>query len=220
MDIIHLLEVLNPLENVVTVKIDNDKNLFTMFGDLLITLAPAVIAGIAMVVSYKQFKTSLHRQSEQFELGIKQQINTLKINTQLATEVELMKEDCKALRETYVSYLDITSLLYRNQCDFKNYSGQLDDDAIKNRNVAHENIMTYSSKFLQTRILLFSYLNLEIPEEKKLQECIIAIGDCTFNGDGTGKDIGKLQGDGAILCFELIKRKRQAIFSLVETITD
>lgn len=175
MDIIHLLEVLNPLENVVTVKIDNDKNLFTMFGDLLITLAPAVIAGIAMVVSYKQFKTSLHRQSEQFELGIKQQINTLKINTQLATEVELMKEDCKALRETYVSYLDITSLLYRNQCDFKNYSGQLDDDAIKNRNVAHENIMTYSSKFLQTRILLFSYLNLEIPEEKSSKNVLLLL---------------------------------------------
>ncbi|ECE4329344.1 hypothetical protein DB187_05275, partial [Salmonella enterica] len=90
MDIIHLLEVLNPLKNVVTIKIDNDKGLFTTIAEFLIAMAPTLIAVIAMWYSYKQFKISLRSQSEQFRLGLKQQTNALKINTQLATEIELV----------------------------------------------------------------------------------------------------------------------------------
>ncbi|MDN8599032.1 hypothetical protein Q0A17_06335 [Citrobacter sp. S2-9] len=220
MDIIHLLEVLNPLEKVVTVKIDNDKSVFETTGEFLIAIAPTLIAVFAMWYSYKQFKTSLRSQSEQFKLGMNQQINTLKINTKLATEVELMKDDCKVLRETFVSYVDITSLLYNNKLDYKQYSLLTGEEAIKRRDLAHENIMVYSSKFSQTRMLLISYLNLADPDERTFYDCIVAIGYCAFNGDGTGNDLGKLQGEGAIHCFELIKKKRQAILGLAETITD
>lgn len=209
MDIIHLLEVLNPLKNVVTIKIDNDKDLFTTIVEFLIAMAPTLIAVIAMWYSYKQFK-----------LGLKQQTNALKINTQLATEIELIKDECKVLRETYVGYIDDASSLYSNHLDYKQNSGSTEEYAIERRNKAHENIMVCSNKLMQKRMLIISYLNLEDSEEKKFYDCIIAISNCAFNGDGTGKDIGSLQGEGAKFCFELIKRKRQAILSLAETITD
>ncbi|QLS05450.1 hypothetical protein HV327_07520 [Citrobacter freundii] len=220
MDIIHLLEVLNPLKNVVTIKIDNDKGLFTTIAEFLIAMAPTLIAVIAMWYSYRQFKISLRSQSEQFRLGLKQQTNALKINTQLATEIELIKDECKVLRETYVGFIDDASSLYSNHLDYKQNSDSTEEYAIERRNKAHENIMVCGNKLMQKRMLIISYLNPEDPEEKKFYDCIFAISSCAFNGDGTGKDLGSLQGEGAKFCFELIKRKRQAILSLAETITD
>ncbi|HFU1238230.1 TPA: hypothetical protein ACGQTC_003107 [Citrobacter braakii] len=220
MDIIHLLEVLNPLQNVITVKIDNDKGGFATFSDFIIAVAPTVIAGFAIWFSYRQFKISQSKQIEQFNHGIKQQINELKINTQLATEVELMKDESKALREAFVSFVDVASSIYSSKSDFKQYAERLGEDALKHQQLSCQAIIANSSKFLQARLLLISYLNLDDPEEKNFYDCIIAIGDCAFNGDGTGEDLGILQGKGASLCFKLIKKKRDAILSLVDNITD
>lgn len=220
MEIIHLLEVLNPLKNVVTLKVDNDKDLFSTISEFLIAIAPALIAGIAMWYSYKQFKISLQNQSEQFRLGLKQQIHTLKINTQLATEVELIKDECKMLREVFVDYLDCTSFLFKNHFEYKQYSDNTGSFSTESRNKAYENIILYNNKALQKRMMLLSYLNLDIPEEKTFFDCIVDILNCATNADTTGGDLGTLQGRGAHLCFELIKKKRQAILSLAETITD
>ena len=220
MEIIHLLEVLNPLKNVVTIKVDNDKDLFSTISDFLIAIAPTLIAGIAMWYSYKQFKIGLQNQSEQFRLGLKQQIHTLKINTQLATEVELMKDECKMLREVFVDYLDCTSFLFKNHFEYKRYSDNTGSFSNESRNKAYENIILYNNKALQKRMMLLSYLNLDIPEEKTFFDCIVDILNCATNADTTGSDLGTLQGHGAHLCFELIKKKRQAILSLAETITD
>lgn len=220
MDIIHLLEVLNPLKNVVTIKIENDKELFASISDFLIGIAPTLIAVIAMWYSFKQFKISLKNQSEQFRLGIKQQNNALKVNTQLATEVELTKDECKVLREVFVDYLDCTSFLYSSYFEYKHHSKNSTAFANESRNKAFENIKLYNNKALQKRMLLLSYLNLEIPEEKIFFDCVVDIINCAANGDGTGTDLGTLQGHGARLCFELIKNKRQAILRLAETITD
>lgn len=219
MDIIHLLEVLNPLKNVVTIKIDNDKNAFGAAVDFLIAIAPTLIAVFAIWYSYKQFKISLHNQNEQFKLGLKQQTNALKINTQLATEIELIKDECRVLRETFVSFLESASLIYNSKVEFNQNLDKTEAYAIERRNQSHENIMSISIKLMQNKMLLLSYLNLEDPEEEKFNECINAITNCAFNGDGTGKDLGTLQGEGAHFCFELIKRKRQAILNLAETIT-
>lgn len=220
MEIIHLLEVLNPLKNVVTIKVDNDKELLSTISDFLIAIAPTLIAGLAMWYSYKQFKISLKNQSEQFRLGLRQQISTLKINTQLATEVELIKDECKMLREVFVDFLDCTSFLFNNHFEYKRYLNNTDEFSIESRNRAFENIKIYNNKALQKRMLLLSYLNLDIPEEKIFFDCIVDILNCAIKGDATGTDLGALQGHGAHLCFELIKKKRQAILCLAETITD
>lgn len=220
MDIIHSLEVLNPLKNVVTIKIENDKELFASISDFLIAIAPTLIAVIAMWYSYKQFKISLKNQSDQFKLGLKQQNYTLKINTQLATEIELIKDECKMLREGFVAFMDNASILYANHLEYEQNSKRFDEYSIECRNKAFENIKTYSNKLVQERMLILSYLNLENAEEETFYDCLIDITNCAINGDGTGSDLGTLQGLGANLCFELIKKKRQAILNLAQTITD
>ncbi|HGH3374010.1 TPA: hypothetical protein ACJIK4_003539 [Kluyvera cryocrescens] len=220
MDIIHLLEVLNPLKNVVTIKVDNDKDLFSTISEFLIAIAPTLIAVIAMWYSYKQFKISIKNQNEQFKLGLKQQASALKINTQLATEIELVKDECKILREAYVAFLECASYLYTSHLEFKQNSNNTNPHIIELRNKAFENIKLYTNKLTQERMLILSYLNLENPEEKIFFNCIVDITNCAMTGDGTGSDIGALQGKGATLCFELIKNKRQAILNLAQTITD
>ncbi|MDT7128045.1 hypothetical protein RQL77_03010 [Citrobacter braakii] len=220
MDIIHLLEVLNPLKNVVTIKIDNDKDLLTTIAEFLIAIAPTLIAGIAMWYSYKQFKISLKSQSEQFRLGLKQQTNALKINTQLATEIELVKDECKVLRESYVAFMDNASIVYNSRLEHKQYSDNTSDYAIEHRDKAYENIKLYTNKLIQERMLILSYLNIENPEEETFLDCINDITTLAVNANGTGGDLGTLQAHGAHLCFELIKKKRQAILSLAESVTD
>ncbi|EAY2410941.1 hypothetical protein D0X60_11035 [Salmonella enterica] len=220
MDIIHLLEVLNPLKNVVTIKIDNDKGLFTTIAEFLIAMAPTLIAVIAMWYSYKQFKISLRSQSEQFRLGLKQQTNALKINTQLATEIELVKDECKVLRESYVALVDYTSILYGSHLEYKQHSENTSEYAIEHRDKAYENIKTYTNKLLQERMLILSYLNIENREEEEFLDRINGLVNFVVKSNGTAADLGTLQAHGANLCFALIKNKRQAILCLVETITD
>lgn len=87
MDILNLLEVLKPSGNVVTVRIDNAKDGLETLYDFIITLAPTIIAIVAIIASYYQFLRSMAQQQDQFSRGVEQQINNLKLSVKLATEV-------------------------------------------------------------------------------------------------------------------------------------
>ncbi|MCK7247839.1 hypothetical protein [Enterobacter asburiae] len=97
MDIIQLLEVLKPAKDVVTVQIASQKDQLAPWIDLAKAVLPAAatagVAWLAMKNSHRQFDKSSERQATEFKLGIEQQVSTLKINTQLATEVALKKEN-------------------------------------------------------------------------------------------------------------------------------
>lgn len=93
MDIIHLLEALKPAGNVVTVKIDDGKSWWESLSTFVITILPALFAGVTLWVSYRQFKS-----------GIRQQVNEMRLSTKLATEVELKKMPAEKLdKPTYHS---------------------------------------------------------------------------------------------------------------------
>lgn len=220
MDIIHLLEVLKPLNNVVTIKIDNDKDLFATISEFLIAIAPSLIAVIAVWYSYKQFKIGLRNQSEQFKLGLKQQTNALKINTQLATEIELIKDECKLLKDSYVALVNNASIVHNSHAEYEQLLGQPGDYAFATRNNAYENIKIYTNKLLQERMLILSYLDMGKPEEKRFLDCIDSIVNFAVNERGKGGELGTLQAQGANVCFELIKKKRQKILDLAKTIPD
>lgn len=228
MDIIHLLEVLKPLNNVVTIKIDNDKELFTSIFDFLIAIAPTIIAALAMWYSYKQFNISLKNQSVQFRLGLKQQANALKINTQLATEIELVKDECKTLRESYVAFMDNSSIVYHSHKERNKYveiEAEADTETLaayarEQRDKAYELIKLHTNKLIQERMLMLSYLDVSDTKEKEFLDCINEITTFAVDAKGEAGKLGALQAQGANLCFELIKKKRQKILDLAKTIPD
>lgn len=109
MDIIQLLEVLKPAKDVVTVQVASQKDLLTPWFDLAKSVLPAAatafVAWRAMNRSHRQFEITSERQAGEFAKGIEQQTKTLKIQTQIATEVELKKEECRSVRDSCASFL-------------------------------------------------------------------------------------------------------------------
>lgn len=160
MDIIQLLEVLKPVKNVVTVQIASNKDGWDSFIDLLKSVLPAaataVVAWLAMNKSHRQFEKNAERQSIEFKLGIEQQTKTLKIQTQLATEVDLKKETCKGVRDACSHFLTSANQACLQSVAYKLAKSRAEyEDA----STAHELFMVAMHEMATSKILLLSYLN-------------------------------------------------------------
>lgn len=135
MDIIQLLDVLRSSDHAITVKVVNDSQFLDSLGKILIAIVPAIISFLALLFSYWQFKANTQKQSEQFALGIEQQLKTLRLNTQLATEIELKKEVCKEVRAAYVVFMKNHSELYAAKLNYKSLCDREDAEGDKKGNL-------------------------------------------------------------------------------------
>ncbi|MEB6412152.1 hypothetical protein [Enterobacter vonholyi] len=168
MDIIQLLEVLKPAKDVVTVQIASQKDPLTPWFDLAKAVLPAAatafVAWRAMNRSHRQFEITSTRQAAEFDKNLAQQTKALRVQTQIATEIEIKKEECRNVRDTCAQYLSLAleSNRYKNDFDLASeYILKGNTQFIEKRNVAHENYLESSRKTLSARMLLMTYLNPE-----------------------------------------------------------
>lgn len=219
MDILNLLEVLKPASHVVLVKMENSSNLWDSVSKVLIAILPAFISFIALLFSYYQFKSNMRNQSEQYALGIKQQLMSLKLNTQLATEIELKKDVCKEVRAAFISFMKHHAEQYHAKVDYKDLLGNSDTESVRERKRLHEIVMEKAQLIMENKVLLDSYLDLSDPEEFKFFQSLNELSSIALSGgDGTGADLGAAQGKCSALCFNFIEKRRKEITSLVDTI--
>lgn len=168
MDIIQLLEVLKPAKDVVTVQIASQNDPLTPWFDLAKAVLPAAatafVAWRAMNRSHRQFEITSKRQAAEFDKNLAQQTKALRVQTQIATEIEIKKEECRNVRDTCAQYLSLAleSNRYKNDFDMAaEFILKGNTEFIEKRNVAHENYLESSRKTLSARMLLMTYLNPE-----------------------------------------------------------
>lgn len=168
MDIIQLLEVLKPAKDVVTVQIASQNDPLTPWFDLAKAVLPAAatafVAWRAMNRSHRQFEITSKRQAAEFDKNLAQQTKALRVQTQIATEIEIKKEECRNVRDTCAQYLSLAleSNRYKNDFDLAaEFILKGNTEFIEKRNVAHENYLESSRKTLSARMLLMTYLNPE-----------------------------------------------------------
>ena len=168
MDIIQLLEVLKPTKDVITVQIASQKDPLTPWFDLAKAVLPAAatafVAWRAMNRSHRQFEITSKRQAAEFDKNLAQQTKVLRVQTQIATEIEIKKEECRNVRDTCAQYLSLALESDRYKNDF-NLAAEFilkgNTEFIEKRNVAHENYLESSRKTASARMLLMTYLNPE-----------------------------------------------------------
>ena len=83
MDVFQLLEAIRPQDKVITVQVSSPKDYLAY----LFTLAPSVVAILALIFSAWQFKAT-----------IKNQLRLAQINAKLSTDIEIKKEWCREVR--------------------------------------------------------------------------------------------------------------------------
>ncbi|WP_393950032.1 hypothetical protein [Kluyvera intermedia] len=220
MDIIHFLEVLKPAENVITVKIDSNKETFEAIGDFIIAIAPTIIAGLAMWYSYLQFKANLKTQTEQFQVGVRQQISALKISTQLATEVELQKENCKGVREAIVQLLNHATEAYTAKIQFRRKlkwykklkdnipDSDYEEKLYEIRKPYHDSL----KRFRDTEMLMQTYL--DDSEDDAFRVSITTLDLCIRDFNSTGADNKAAKKLCLDLCKSYLKRQQEKIKNL------
>lgn len=219
MDMLNLLEVLKPASHIVTVKMENNSTFWDSFSKILIAILPAFISFIALLFSYFQFKANTRNQSEQYALGIEQQLMTLKLNTRLATEIELKKDVCKEVRAAFIGFMKHHAELYQAKAIYSNLKDKTDAESLKKRRELNKAIIAKTQIMIESKLLLDSYFDLNDPEDKEFYELINKATDIAMTGgDGSGSDLGYLQGKCSRLCFQYIERRRKEITSLVDTI--
>ncbi|TNV17868.1 hypothetical protein FH968_17565 [Buttiauxella sp. B2] len=226
MDIIQLLEVLKPAKDVVTVQIANDKDQWASVVDLLKAVIPAIVTGgvawLAMSKSHQQYKENSNRQSEEFKLGIEQQLKTLKLNARLATDIELKKENCREVRVACIKYLSEANSIQgirSNRAMFENLAKQYPD----NTNYVNE-FYNETAIFMQAKtnlsnhfLLLLSHLNEK--GDADLHSAIVGVYDNFGINDSTTPSAA---GDSTAACSnelrKYISRKQQEIIALTDSI--
>ncbi|MCM7773690.1 hypothetical protein M8S83_16430 [Enterobacter asburiae] len=218
MDILNLIEVLKPSSHVVTVKMENDSSFWDYLSKILIAILPAFISFIALLFSYFQFKTNMRAQSEQYALGIQQQLKTLKLNTRLATEIEMKKDICKEVRAVYIAFMRNHSELYSAKLAYKSLVDREDEEGISKRENAHEVVMKYSQLSLESKMLLDSYLDLSDPHDVEFFKSLNTISNMAFGAECTGTELGEAQGMCAGICYQYLARRHKEITGLVDTI--
>lgn len=226
MDIIHLLEALNPVGNVVTVKIDNDKDTFEAVADFIIAIAPTVIAGLAMWYSYKQFKSNMESQSEQFRQGIQQQINSLRVTTQLATEVELKKENCKGVRDACVQLLSHANDAYTSKVKYRRMKIKInklrgkEDDSELDRKLedSHKPHVDALKRFREAEYLIETYLDEN--DDEAFRESIRELDACIRREDFTGEENKVAKKNCLTMCQAYLKRQQQEITQLSKSLNN
>lgn len=221
MDIIQLLEVLKPAKDVVTVQIASQKDQLTPWLDLAKAVLPAAatagVAWVAMKNSHRQFEKNSKRQSSEFRLGIEQQIKSLRIQTQLATEVDLKKDICKNVRNACAEYLKHALELERQNDNYKlacEYIEKGGPGFVEKRNVAHELRMKASADMLYSKMILLTYL--DPIEDAEFQKVISEVSDCAHTDNNM--DVGSASGLCLKVCREYIARKHKEIVELTESI--
>ena len=219
MDLLNLLEVLKPLDHVVSIKVFNDAGVWDSASKVAIAIIPALISFLALLFSYFQFKSNIRYQSQQFSIGIEQQLKALKLNTRLATEIELKKDVCKEVRAAFVSFMKHHSQQYSAKNEYESIKNNNDDLSYKRCKVLHEKIMASAQSIMEGKFLLDSYLDLNEPDAKELNDALNEITTISITGgDGTGADLGRAQAICSSKCFHFIERRRKEIASLVDTI--
>ncbi|HHT0989812.1 hypothetical protein SS21_04910 [Enterobacter roggenkampii] len=220
MDILNLLEVLKPSGNVVTVKIDNAKNGFEALYDFIITLAPTIIAIVAIIASYYQFLRSMNQQQEQFSKGIDQQIDTLQLNVKLATEVELKKENCRGVREACIKLLSHATDAYTRRAANIKYSvipdNKKTDYDWEQMNLTSDAYLSALKRFRDTEYLIETYLDEKLDAE--FSESIKELDECIRSENFSGKDNKAAKRKCLSLCQAYIKRQQTEIVELPNTI--
>lgn len=227
MDIIQLLEVLKPAKDVVTVQVVNQKDLLAPWIDLLKAVLPAAatagVAWLAMNKSHRQsesnakrqseeFQSNAKRQSEEFKLGIEQQVKTLKIQTQLATEVDLKKETCKSVREACSHFLKSA-----NQACIQSVAYKLakDRDKLDDAYAAHDLFMAAMDEMATSKILLLSFL-----QPAKDTSFLLAINNVNNFIQEDHEKTGELISQCLAECREYILVKQQEIIELTISVAE
>ncbi|SFJ15399.1 hypothetical protein [Enterobacter sp. NFIX59] len=165
MDLIHLLEILSPAKNVLTVKVDNAKSTFDTISQLLVAASPVAVGLLAMWLSHRQFNKNLSQQSSQFNLSIKNQLSALRLNTRLVTEIELKKETCKEVRSACVDFLEHAYAFYTNKYLYNSYQ----KISLENREANHRQLIDdafnasveFGVKLSSSRCYLGTFLDLD-----------------------------------------------------------
>lgn len=222
MDLIHLLEILNPVGKVLTVKIDNAKSTFDTFSELLVTASPIVVALIAMWLSHRQFKKNLSQQTLQFQIGIRRQLDELRLNTQLATKIELQKETCKDVRTACVNFLEYANAYYTNKHLYSGYQKVPSNE----RNENHENLIDeafklsveYSQKVSSSRFFLITFLDPKRDELfiRKIDK-VMDVANMDFSQSAT-EELGEAKRQCLDMCREFISTIHQEIIRLSENL--
>lgn len=220
MDIIQLLEVLKPAQDVVTLQVVSQKDLLAPWIDLAKAVLPAgataFVAWKAMNKSHRQFEVTSARQAVEFAQSIGQQIRALKIQTKIATEVELKKEYCRDVRDACSQFLSHAletnqhNITYKTACDLLNngvsgYEGERDN--------AHRQFMSALHKMSSSKMLLMSYLDPTV--EKHFYASIINVDQLLQNG---GDDFGKAIGFCLAECRSHLAKKQADISNVPDSI--
>ncbi|WP_320719532.1 hypothetical protein [Enterobacter sp. 296B2] len=216
MDIIQLLEVLKPAKDVVTVQIASQKDQLAPWIDLAKAVLPAAatagVAWLAMKNSHRQFDKSSERQATEFKLGIEQQVSTLKINTQLATEVALKKENCNGVRDSCARFLS-----HATQASLRQHAYGLAEKnaSIEELDVIHNQWMDEMREMTASKIILLSFLSPEA--DRDFYKAIQTVGN---EMDAGCESLG-IAGNGCLIeCRNYIMRKHQEIIDLTNNIND
>lgn len=224
MDIIQLLEVLKPAKNVFTVQIANDKDQWASFFDLLKAVIPAIATGgvawLAMNKSHQQYKENSKRQSEEFKLGIEQQLKTLKLNARLATEIELKKENCKEVRDATINFISHASTAYRYSFEFHQLVKNNIPGQEKNRDNAHELFMLSLQNMATSKFMILSFLDQSIEMDKAFTQTLREVDEDLVMANkmpGNMGDATKL-GMCLVACSTYLKNKQLEITKLSETV--
>jgi len=222
MDVVNLLEVLKPSGNVVTVKIDNAKNGLDAFYDFIITLAPTIIAIVAIIASYYQFLRSMAQQQEQFSKGVSQQINTLRLNVKLATEVELKKESCRGVREACVKLLSHATDAYTRRVaniEFNDIADNLKTDYDREQLIlTYDAYLSALKSFRDTEYLIETYLDERL--DKEFSESIKELDACIRRDNINGEENKDAKRKCLTLCRAYIRRQQAEIVELSNAITE
>lgn len=222
MNIIQLLEVLKPAKDVVTVQIANEKDQWTSWFDLAKAVLPAAatafVAWLAMNRSHRQFEITSERQAEEFAKNLGQQTRALKIQTQIATEIELKKEECRNVREACARYLSFALEASRHKSDYNIALKFIDQGKLgfnEDSSKSHFNYMEASQKTATARMMLLSFLS--PATEPEFYAAIVnvdelLISDCKNFGTAVGMCLAQ--------CRSYIEGKQAEISNIPSTITD
>ncbi|MNB66377.1 hypothetical protein D3C81_200360 [compost metagenome] len=168
MDIIQLLEVLKPAKDVLTVQIANKADPVTPWIDLakgvLPAAATAFVAWTAMKRSHQQFEITSARQAVEFARSLEQQTKALKIQTQVATEVELKKNECRNIRDACAQFLSCAFEASRYNAEWELASkmrGNTPNSALDERmREANNKFLESFRKMMAYQFQIFTYLQL------------------------------------------------------------
>lgn len=216
MDIIQLLEVLKPATDVVTVQIASQKDQMAPWIDLAKAVLPAAatagVAWLAMKNSHRQFEKSSERQAAEFKLGIEQQVSTLKVNTQLATEVALKKDNCQGVRDSCAKFLS-----HATQASLRQHEYGLAEKkaSIAELETIHNLWMDEMREMTASKIILLSFLS---PEDDRDFFHAIQI---VSNEMDAGCESSGIAGNHCLTeCRNYIMRKHQEIIDLTNNINE